>query len=192
MKKIDQPKTDKSREEFRIFVERFIHFKNLWIIYRDFRSKHYEPSLPSPGDESSATDIGATLMFQLYAFFYSLIEDSEDSVNGFRVWRQRFPEEETAIAAVEAQVSPFAGSLRIFRNRLGFHGSRSRAHESSAFDLFTRHSGTVIWGAMRNFQSLGVALLAKANAQQGLPNYHEDVVRGWIDSVASRAAMPQF
>ena len=39
------------------------------------------------------------LMFILYAYFYSPIEDSDDGLNGFRIWREHFPEEEEAIAA---------------------------------------------------------------------------------------------
>jgi hypothetical protein len=41
-------------------------------------------------------------MFLLYSTFYSLIDDDPRSVNAFRVWRRNFPEEESAIAAVEA------------------------------------------------------------------------------------------
>ena len=31
-------------EELRIFVERFMHFMNLWTIYKDMLSGHYKPS----------------------------------------------------------------------------------------------------------------------------------------------------
>jgi hypothetical protein len=188
-----QPKLDQDREEFRIFVERLIHCMNLWTVYKDLLSEHYKPSVGLAKDDSpaptAATDMQSTLMFILYAFFFSLVEDSADSVNAFRVWRVRFPEEETAIAAVEARVIPFRNDLRVFRNRLGFHGSRSRAHEAAGFDLFANHSGTDILNAMQKFKSLGAALLAKENAQQGTP---EDVarVRRWLDRIAQQAGQP--
>ena len=95
-----------------------------------------------------------------------MIEEDQNSVNAFRVWRQSFPEEESAIAAVEAQVVPFIGDLKRFRNRLGFHGSRSRAHEASGFELFARHSGGAILAAMANFKHFGAVLLAKEIASQ--------------------------
>jgi hypothetical protein len=155
-------------EEFSIFVERFIHFLNLFTVYRDLLSGHYVPTVNPPSKEWSPTDMRATIMLVLYAYFYSLIEDDQESLNAFRIWRERYPEEEIAIATVESQVLPFRDRLRQFRNRLGFHGSRSRAKESKAFDLFEQHSGTEIWNAMTNFKSFGAALLAKSNIRQGV------------------------
>ena len=86
-------------------------------------------------------------MFVLYAYFYSMVEEDPQGVNRFRVWRATWPEEERAIAAVETLVKPLVPGLKLFRNRLGIHGSRSRAHEAKAFDLFAKHSGTAV-GAM--------------------------------------------
>lgn len=109
------------------------------------------------------------MMLVLYAYFYSMIEDDEQAVNGFRIWRKKWPEEEKAIAAVESKVAPVREGLRLFRNRIGFHGSRSRDHEKCGFDFFAEHSGTEVWEAMGNFKSLGAALFAKdVDRQQGL------------------------
>jgi hypothetical protein len=159
------------------------------LLYSDLLSGKYAPSV-NADDDSQAPTVQVTLLFMLYAFFYSVVEDSQDGLNGFRVWRERFPEEERAIAVVEAQVIPFRDRLRVFRNRLGFHGSRTRTHEAPALDLFAVHTGTEIWQAMKNFKSLGAALLAKANAQQGLPNSSHERARQWIDSVAASAQKP--
>jgi hypothetical protein len=102
-----------------------------------------EKYLPSVGERDwSIFDPRTTMMLILYAYFYSLIEDSSDGLNGFRIWREQFPEEEQAIAAVEAVIKRFKDELRLFRNRLGFHGSRSREHESRGFELFAKSSGT--------------------------------------------------
>ncbi len=177
-----------SEEELRIFVERFMHFMNLWTVYSDFLSFKYVPSVDfDDSDDHSIPRVQVTLMFILYAFFYSLVDDSQDGLNGFRIWRSRFPEEESAIAAVEAQVVPFQDKLRVFRNRLGFHGSRTRAHEDPALDVFATHTGGEIFQAMGNFKSLGAALLAKANAQEGASNSSHERARQWIDAVAARA-----
>jgi hypothetical protein len=184
-------RADKARpEEFRIFVERFMHFMNLWTIYTDLLSGRYVPSVNDPAGEWSATDVRSTAMFILYAFFYSLVEDGADSINGFRLWRSRFPEEELAIAMVEGQVTPFVARLKLFRNRLGFHGSRSRAHESKGLELFSAHTGTEIWNAMKSFKSLGAALLAKENARSGVGPLTAEQVRNWIDSFAASAPRP--
>ena len=134
---------------------------NVWTVYHDMLSGHYVPTVYPPSECGPFPNTGATMMFMLYGMFYSLIEEDPKSINAFRVWRQYFPAEETEIAAVEAQVIPFIGDLKRFRNRLGFHGSASRAHEASGFDLFSKHSGGTIWTAMRNFKRLGAALLAK-------------------------------
>jgi hypothetical protein len=171
-------------EEFSIFVERFVHFQNLFTVYLDLLSGHYVPTVNPPSEEWSQMDMRATMMLVLYAYFYSLIEDDHESLNAFRIWRQRYPEEEVAISAVESQVSPFRDRLKIFRNRLGFHGSRSRAHEARGFDLLKQHSGTEIWNAIKNFKSLGAALIAKSNDPQALaPNE----LRRWIDSITQRS-----
>jgi hypothetical protein len=149
------------QEELVIFVERLMHFMNVWTVYRDLLSGHYVPTVGAPSESDPFPNMTVTMMFLLYASFYSLIEEDEKSVNAFRVWRQHFPKEESAIAAVEAQVTPFTKDLKRFRNRLGFHGSRSRAHEASGFDLFAKHSGSAILTAMANFKRLGAVLLAK-------------------------------
>src|ERR1017187_7213628 len=146
-------------EELMIFVERLRHFMNLWTIYTDMLTKHYVPSVGA--GEESVFNPSATVMLVLYAYFYSLIEDSSDGLNAFRIWRKHFPEEEQAIAAVEAQVVPFRHDLRIFRNRLGFHGSKSRTHESPGFDFFGNFTGDYTWNAMKNFKALAAILLAK-------------------------------
>jgi hypothetical protein len=154
------------QEELVIFVERFMHFMNVWTVYRDTLSGHYVPTVGPPSENAPFPNMVDTIMFLLYSSFYSLIEEDQNSVNAFRVWRQSFPEEESAIAAVEAQVVPFIGDLKRFRNRLGFHGSRSRAHEASGFELFARHSGGAILAAMANFKHFGAVLLAKEIASQ--------------------------
>jgi hypothetical protein len=172
-------------EELYIFAERYAHFSNLHTIYRDLLSGHYKPSVPTkPAEKFDITNVGTTMMFVLYAYFYSMIEDDPQSVNGFHIWRQSWPEEEKAIAAVEAQVAPLRPALKLFRNRLGFHGSRSRAHEETGLDFFAQHSGNEAWDAMKNFKSLGAALFAKDLARQ--QGNDQDSARQWIDAITAR------
>jgi hypothetical protein len=105
------------QEELVIFVERLMHFMNVWTVYRDLLSGHYVPTVGAPSESDPFPNMTVTMMFLLYASFYSLIEEDEKSVNAFRVWRQHFPKEESAIAAVEAQRWPWqiSGSATMYR-----------------------------------------------------------------------------
>lgn len=177
-------------EALYIFAQRYAHFSNLHTIYRDLLTGHYNPSVvanPNPNPDPKVwdgTDARATMMLVLYAYFYSMIEDDEQSQNGFRIWRETWPDEERAIAAVEAKVHPLRDGLRLFRNRVGFHGSTSFVHEKTGFDLFAQHSGDEVWEAMRNFKSLGAALFAKdIERQEGRDSSRS---RKWIDEIAAR------
>ena len=181
------PSRRQEGEEFRIFAERYMHFTNLWTVYRDLLSGHYSPSVNLSSEEEWMTSVQATMMLILYAYFYSLIEDDEQGLNGIRIWRSRYPEEESAITAVECRIAPFRDRLKLFRNRLGFHGSRTRAHEAKALDLFAAHSGTEILTAMKDFKSLGAALFAKSNVARGVGAITAGEVRGWIDSIAAKS-----
>lgn len=184
-------------EELYMFAERYAHFSNIHTIYRDLLSGHYKPSVNmnenplKPSEKFEITNVSTTAMFMLYAYFYSMVEDDSQGVNGFRVWRAAWPEEEKAIAAVEALVMPLRPGLRLFRNRLGFHGSRSRAHEQKGLDFFAQHSGSAVLEAMANFKSLGAALFRKdLDRQHGIDP--SPMARHWIDLIAARctAATP--
>jgi hypothetical protein len=168
-------------EEFNIFALRFFHFMNLWTIYTDLLSKKY---VPSP--DSDEYPVKMTLMFVVYGNFYSLVEDSGEALNGFRVWRKRFPQEEAVLAAVEARVRPFLSHLRVFRNRMGFHGSRTQLHQSPAFDLFNQHSGAEIFEAMKSFKAMSAALFGMDTALQ--ENDLEGIARQRkkLDEIAAR------
>lgn len=178
-------------QELGIFVERFMRFMNLWTIYKDLLSGHYVPSVGTvssrSGNDNDKWPVNTSVMFLLYAYFYSLVEDSEEGLNGFRVWRLVWPSEEPAISTVEALVLPFVGRLRVFRNRLGFHGSRTRSHEAAGFDLFNQHSGDEILEAMKLFKALGAALLGMDTAVSADNQEDQARCRKWIDDVAVKA-----
>jgi hypothetical protein len=131
--------------------------------------------------------IRCTMMLVVLAYFYSLIEDDEQAVNAFRIWRVRYPEEEAAIAAVEAKVAPFRQRLRKFRNRLGFHGSTSRSHEAVGLELFNKHRSSETWGAILVFTALAAALFRKDLDR--LPGGDPSETRKRIDSVAARCSV---
>lgn len=179
-------------EEFLLFVRRCAQFHHIWTIYSDLLTGRYVPSVGHRSlDEVEVewalpAEMVPTLMFILYAFFFSLIEDSEDGLDAFRIWRVRFPDEITAINALEAQIAPMRSDLRVFRNRLGFHGSRSRQHEARGFDLFANQSGTKMFEAMRIFKSLNAALLSKDLAIQHASFEDLAQARGLLDGIPAR------
>jgi hypothetical protein len=181
----------KDSEELTIFVERLRHFLNLYTVYHDMLTKRYVPTVG--GDIVNEPTYGSyfhpsiSVMLVLYAYFYSLIEDSPDGLNAIRLWREHFPEEEAAIAAIEAQIAPLTKDLKRYRNRLGFHGSRTRAHEARGFDLFANASGTAAWNAVKNFKAVAAILLAKDMAARNSNQAELAQCSAWIVAVAERA-----
>lgn len=160
-------------EEYFLFVKRYMQFHNIWTVYFDLLSGRYVPSLnaEAPGDvkeidSTITTKMGPTLRSVLYAFFFSLIEDSEAGLNAFRIWRAKYPEEEESILALENIIVPFRKDLKFFRNRMGFHGSRSFRHEQRGLELFGNFSGNDLIERMAKFKALNAALLEKDLARQ--------------------------
>ena len=183
---------DEVDEELHLFVVRYLQFHNIWTLYRDFISGHYVPTVPGyqPTDESADWHTPAeskfTLMFLLYSFFYSLIDEDSRGTNAFRVWRAKYPHEEAAIAAVEFRVAPIRADLKKFRHRLGFHGSRTLEHQSSGLDLFGAHSGTNMINVMKQFKALNAALLeADMASKDSYPERVRDA-RIALDEITSR------
>ncbi len=140
--------------------------------YSDLLTGRYVPSVGNRKldevevDWTLPAEMVPTMMFVLYAFFYSIIEDSEDGLNAFRIWRLKYPDELKSINALEKQIAPLRPELKVFRNRLGFHGSRSQQHEARGFELFGKHSGTKMLETMKVFKALNAALLSKDLASQ--------------------------
>lgn len=141
--------------ELSIYVERMIRMIQLLRIYE------LVLTLPDEQDGVRTPDLTlkATMMGVVYSFYYSLIEDDLRGVNFFRIWRAREPSFAAELDALEAKVKPFKEKLGIFRNRYGFHGSRSRKHEVAAFALLEQHAGMDVYEAILATRSLSSKLL---------------------------------
>lgn len=180
-------------EEFFLFVKRYMQFHNICTVYFDLLSGRYVPSV-NARTRDSITEVDSrvtaemvpTIIFLVYSFFSSLMEDSGDGLDAFRIWRSKFPEEEDAIAALEQRISSFRNELRIFRNRLGFHGSRTHKHESKGFDLFNNHSGAKLMNAIVLFKAFNAALLEKDLATQEGSNERIGAAKLSIARIAER------
>jgi len=168
---------DSNSEHF-LLVKRVIQFMNLTTVYKDYMSGHYIPTSQSDwdsdldkADSRITTEMGTTLMFLLYAFFYSLVDSDRNGLNAFRIWRIRHPEQENAIVALEVLVSPILPALRTFRNKVGFHGSRSHVDEGAGLEFFS-HPPLKMWNTISLFVKLHAALLAldmaKADSSKSL------------------------
>jgi len=180
-------------EEHYLFIKRVMQFQNIRTVYTDLLTGRYIPSCGAEqieeiqeADSTITAEMVPTMMFVLYSFFYSLIEDSDDGHDAFRIWRIKWPEEEQAIEALETLVRPLRNDLRYFRNRLGFHGSRSHALESKGFELFANHSGDRIMQIMTRFTSLNAGFLMKDRAEKSGSDEDKKKARAWIDANIER------
>jgi hypothetical protein len=102
-----------------------------------------------------------TMMAIVYSFFYSLIETDPKGINFFRVWRKRLPEMADDLDALEKIINPMHEGLRLFRNRFGFHGSTSRSHEASAFNVLKQFDGRKIYQAIIDTRNMSTILIQK-------------------------------
>jgi len=142
-------------EELSIYVERMVRMLHLISIYGDVLAS---PGAVEPGE--TPMDKAGTMLAIVYSFYYSLIETDEQGVNFFRVWRLRAPTFAKELDTLERQIDPFREDLRLFRNRFGFHGSRSRGHEGKAFDLLIKHTPGSLWDAILATRNLSSRMIA--------------------------------
>ena len=148
------PTNSQPDEELSIYVERMIRMLHLITIYEDVLRK------PKTADSFEAqVDPASTMMAVVYSFYYSLIETSSDGVSFFRVWRRRAPTFAAELDDLERRVEVFRDDLRIFRNRFGFHGSTTRKHESTAFELLLKHSGDALYRTIIDTRNLSTRLI---------------------------------
>lgn len=140
--------------ELSIYVERMYRFIQLLRIYDMVLAI---PDRNDPGEPHLT--MRGTMMSVVYSFFYSLIEPDSKGVDFFRIWRARLPEATADIDSLEARVAPIRDDLRLFRNRFGFHGSRSRERESVGFDLLLNHQGSDIYQVILDTRDLSTKLL---------------------------------
>lgn len=181
---------DQINEEYMLYMVRHMQFLNIWTLYKDFLSGRYVPSVPgyegSDADWRTPAGFQYTLMFLLYSFFYSLVDQDSRGTNAFRIWRARFPSEEEAIAAVEYRINPVVADLKTFRHRLGFHGSTSLKHQNPGFDLFGTHSGTKMLNLMKQYKSLNSWLAEMQMATQAAEGDRIKAARAAIDRITVR------
>ena len=181
-----------SPEDHILYVVRFMQFMNIYTVHQDFLSGHYKPSVEGmkvPDDEVDVrilAEMGSTLMFQMYAYFYSLVEGRSDTVDAFRIWREKYPEEQEAIDAMYALVQPILPELRDFRNSLGFHGGRNHAKQQKGFEFFGRYNADYIVAVINRFKSLNAAFLAKDTARESGSAEEARRARALIDHVTAK------
>lgn len=180
-------------EEHYLFIKRIAQFQNIRSVYTDLLTGWYVPSCGEKqiaeiqeADSTITSEMIPTIMFVLLSFFFSLIEDSGEGLNAFRIWRRKWPQEEQAIAALQTLVIPLQNDLRTFRNKLGFHGSRSNAVESKGLELFANHAGERVMQIMTRFTSLNTGFLMMDRAEHDQSNEDRKTARSWIDANIER------
>jgi hypothetical protein len=155
-------------EEFAILDVRLGQFLNLWTVLIDYFSGTYVPSIEykaiDDNDYRYPATFPWTMMSLLYSFFFSLVDTHSKSLNAFHVWRRKFPEQASALDAVEFRVQSILPELKNFRNKLGFHGSRSISDEEIGFELLERHGSIKVLNVAQHFIKFALSLLSLANS----------------------------
>lgn len=155
-------------EEFAILDVRLGQFLNLWTVLIDYFSGTYVPSREykaiDDNDYRYPATFPWTMMSLLYSFFFSLVDTHSKGLNAFHVWRRKFPEQASAIDAIEFRVQSILPELKNFRNKLGFHGSRSISEEDVGFELLDRHGSIKVLNVAQFFIKFALGMLGLANS----------------------------
>jgi hypothetical protein len=148
-------------EELSIYVERMIRFLHLLCIHDlVFRLPDNAPA------NAPQASMHWTMLSVIYSFFYSLIEKDKRSIDFFRIWRAREPAYSSELDNLEARIAPHKEALRLFRNRFGFHGSTTRAHEASGLQLLDSDAKE-LWAIILDLRNLSTKLIASRLKRQG-------------------------
>jgi len=174
-------KDPRHNEEFEIFYERVSHFLNLREMVDNVLRGHKLSGTFIP----RASPAG-TLSIIFFAYFYSLIDRDRRAVNAFRVWREHFPQEHKSIQGFYNHIVNYEECLRTFRNRVGFHGSRTRSNEDEGYELLSKYSVGDLLQTADEFLALSSALLSRHLSNDPLNEAH----REQIDQIIRRAKNP--
>lgn len=113
----------------------------------------------------------SVLIEVIYSYFYSIIDDRDDSINVFRIWKQQYPEHTQQIDAVETEVQPHKQYFLLFRNNVGFHGAVSRKGHIKGMSLFEKISGEDALQLMLSVRNLSTHLIATKKQLSDVPQY---------------------
>lgn len=126
---------------------------------------------------SRTKDWAKVLIEIIYAYFYSIIDDREDSTNMFRIWKIEYPDHAQEIERVEALVAPYKKFFLLFRNNVGFHGSTEVKGKKVGMRIFEGVGGGTTLKLMFAVRNLSTHLLTlNEHDKTKSPSYTECIV----------------
>jgi hypothetical protein len=183
-------------EQFTILDVRLGQFLNIWTVLQDYMTGKYVPSIELKAadvdDYRTPATFPWTFMSLLYSFFFSLVDTHSKGVNAFRIWRLKFPGQLPAIDAVEFRVQEILPELKKFRDKLGFHGSRTINEEELGFELLERHGSIKILNVIQHFNSLAVNLISLAYSTDSASISHARERIRIVEEICSRNSAYNF
>lgn len=116
---------DNSIEELDLLIERIEMLTQLLRVYEIVLA------LPKEQDTSVLpSSMRSTMYTVILSYFYSVIDDHPQGINCFRIWKEQFPESMQEIEELEHEVALIKDDLKKFRNKFGFHGSRTCSNQA--------------------------------------------------------------
>jgi hypothetical protein len=164
-------------EELSIYVERMMRFLHLLRIH----DLVFQLPDDAPANAPQA-GVHWTMLSVVYSFFYSLIEETKGSIDFFRIWKTREPTYSSELDTLEARIAPYRDALRLFRNRFGFHGSTTRAHEAGGLQLLDADAKE-LWAIILDLRNLSTKLIAAGLKRQG--ELGQEIEQGVLREIGS-------
>jgi len=109
---------------------------------------------------SRAQDWTKILIEVVYSYFYSVIDDRDDSINVFRIWKQKYPDHLVEVSRVEDKVTLYKSFFLKFRHNVGFHGSISEKGTKVGMQLFEEVDGNTTLDLMLSVRNLSTHLIS--------------------------------
>lgn len=108
----------------------------------------------------------------VYSYFYSVIDDRGDSINVFRIWKQKYPDHLAEISRTENKVTPYKDYFLKLRHNVGFHGSISKKGTKVGMKIFEKVDGNTTLDLMLSVRNLSTHLISlERKIEVKLPPY---------------------
>jgi len=152
------------QEEYQLTEERMHKFLLLLDIYFEIIKGNVK--------HPRAKEWASLLLEFVYSYFYSIIDDREDSINVFRIWKKKYPDHQAEISRVEDKIAPHKADFMKLRHNVGFHGSTRRKGNKVGMQLFEKIEGQMALDFMLAVRNLSTHLISlHKKIDRKLPTY---------------------
>ena len=140
------------QEEYQLTEERMHKFLLLLDIYFEIIKGNVK--------HPRAKEWASLLIEIVYSYFYSVIDDRDDSINVFRIWKKKYPDHLEEISRIEVEIEPYKAFFMKLRHNVGFHGSTSQKGNKVGMQLFKNVDGKVALELMLAVRNLSTHLIS--------------------------------